>query len=238
MRLRLRHQLEQIDARGRSGQPRRAGPLSHADGLLFSVTRSRPSQVQARFARGSPPISCVAWRVAPVFIRFRSWLTFDAGPSVECLRQRFVALDLETTGLDPRRDTIVSLAAIPFVGGAAVQGYVTLVDPGRAIPPQSTVIHGLTDAMVRGAPPLDRVLREVEPVFADAVLVGHNVGFDVAVLTRGRRAVGSRPCAIPHSTRRVSPPDCIRNGGTSASSASPSAWASKWWPAIPPLATL
>jgi DNA polymerase III subunit epsilon len=135
--------------------------------------------------------------VSPLFTRFRSWLTFEAGPSVECLRQRFVALDLETTGLDPRRDTIVSLAAIPFVGGVAVQGYVTLVNPGRAIPPQSTAIHGLTDAMVRGAPPLDRVLREAEPVFADAVLVGHNVGFDIAVLTRGRRACRLPPLRNP-----------------------------------------
>ena len=124
-----------------------------------------------------------------LFIRLRAWLTIEEGPPVELVRQRFVALDLETTGLDPRRDTIVSLAAIPFVGGVPAGGYVTLVDPGRAIPPESTAIHGLTDAMVRGAPPLERVLREAEPVFGDAVLVGHNVGFDVAVLTRARNGL-------------------------------------------------
>jgi DNA polymerase III epsilon subunit family exonuclease len=130
--------------------------------------------------------------VARLFIRLRSWLTIEEGPSLELVRQRFVALDLETTGLDPRRDTIVSLAAIPFVGGVPAGGYVTFVDPGRAIPPESTAIHGVTDAMVRGAPPLERVLREAEPVFGDAVLVGHNVGFDVAVLARARRI-----CRLP-----------------------------------------
>lgn len=126
-----------------------------------------------------------------VFARLRSWLTVQ-GPSLESVQERFLALDLETTGLDPRRDTIVSLAAIPFVGGVPARGYVTLVDPGRSIPPQSSAIHGITDAMVRGAPPLERVLREAEPVFGDAVLVGHNVGFDVAFLTRAQRA-----CRLP-----------------------------------------
>ena len=122
--------------------------------------------------------------------RLRLWLRFDEGPSLESVRQRFVAIDLETTGLDPRRDAIVSLAAIPFLDGAPTAGYVTLVDPGRPIPPESTAIHGLTDGMVRGAPPLERVLRGAEPVIDGAVLVGHNVGFDAAVLARARRARG------------------------------------------------
>ena len=125
-----------------------------------------------------------------VLARLRSWLTIDEGPSLESVRHRFVAIDLETTGLDPRRDAIVSLAAIPFLDGVPTAGYVTLVNPGRPIPPESTAVHGLTDGMVRGAPPLEHVLRDAEPVIESAVLVGHNVGFDVAVLSRARRARG------------------------------------------------
>ena len=142
-----------------------------------------------------------------LFVRLRSWLTIEEGPSLQLVRQRFVALDLETTGLNPRRDAIVSLAAIPFVGGVPAPGYVTLVHPGRAIPPESTAIHGLTDAMVRDAPPLERVLREAEPVFGDAVLVGHNVGFDVAVLTRARRA-----CRLPRFRNLVLDPGRLAAG--------------------------
>jgi len=128
--------------------------------------------------------------VSRALARLRSWLTIDESPSLESVRQRFVAIDLETTGLDPRRDAMVSLAAIPFLDGVPAGGYVTLVDPERPIPPESTVVHGLTDGMVRGAPPPEHVLRDVEPVIEGAVLVGHNVGFDVAVLTRARRARG------------------------------------------------
>jgi DNA polymerase-3 subunit epsilon len=102
----------------------------------------------------------------------------------------FLALDLETTGLDPRRDSIVSLAAIPFVGGAPGPGYVTLVQPGRPIPSQSTAIHGLTDAMVADAPSTNRVVREVEAVLDHRIIVGHGVAFDVAMLNRARRAHG------------------------------------------------
>jgi DNA polymerase III epsilon subunit family exonuclease len=104
------------------------------------------------------------------------------------MRDRFVALDLETTGLDPRRDAIVSLAAIPFVALTPAPGYVTLVDPARPIPGASTAIHGITDAMVRDAPALDGVLHEAQALIGEAVLVGHTVAFDLALLARARRA--------------------------------------------------
>jgi DNA polymerase-3 subunit epsilon len=126
--------------------------------------------------------------MSPLSSRVRSWLGLDQGPSLESVRQRFVALDLETTGLDPRRDAIVSLAAIPFVEGIPAQGCVTLVNPGRPVPPESTAVHGLTDGMVRGGPPLDRVLHEADAILGGAVLVGHHIGFDVTVLARARRA--------------------------------------------------
>jgi DNA polymerase III epsilon subunit-like protein len=99
----------------------------------------------------------------------------------------FVAIDLETTGLDPRRDDVVAIAAIPFTAGRPEPGYVSLVNPGRPIPPASTRIHGIADRHVSGAPPLDEVLPRFDAACADRVLVGHDVAFDVAVLTRARR---------------------------------------------------
>lgn len=125
-----------------------------------------------------------------LFLRLGAWLTGRRGPALDSVRQRFVALDLETTGLDPRRDAMVSIAAIPFVESVPQSGYVTLVDPGRPIPPASTAIHGLTDAMVHGAPRLPHVLAELDAVVASASLVGYNVGFDLAIIGRERRARG------------------------------------------------
>lgn len=104
------------------------------------------------------------------------------------LRPGFVAIDLETTGLDPRNDAILEIAAIPFVEGRPQAGYVTRVNPGRPIPPESSRIHGITDAMVSGAPSVERVLAELDDVLGDRALVGHGIAFDLAVLARGRRA--------------------------------------------------
>jgi DNA polymerase III epsilon subunit-like protein len=129
----------------------------------------------------------------------RRWLTplwrgpVRRGPSLDVLLEPgFVALDLETTGLDPRRDAVVAAAAVPVRGGVPQPGYETLVDPGRPIPASSSAIHGITDAMVRGAPAIGSVLESLTRAWGDAVLVGHGVSFDLAILAREALAHGRR----------------------------------------------
>jgi DNA polymerase III epsilon subunit-like protein len=113
-----------------------------------------------------------------------------AAPLDTLLDPGFVALDLETTGLDPRRDVIVELAAIPFIGGHPGNGYVTRVDPERAIPAESSRIHGITDPMVQGAQRVGPVLGELAALLEGRPIVGHGIGFDLAVLARECRAHG------------------------------------------------
>jgi len=112
----------------------------------------------------------------------------------------FVAIDVETTGLDPGRDALVAIAAVPFLGGGPAPGFVTLVNPGRAIPSASTAIHGITDADVAGAPRAADALPRFDGVCAGHVLVGHDVGFDLAVLAVAR---GAPATAIALDTRRL-----------------------------------
>lgn len=99
----------------------------------------------------------------------------------------FVAIDLETTGFDYRIDTIVELAAVRFVEGRVGDRYVTRVDPGRPIPAESTRVHGITDAMVAGAPTLDEALVKLEAICGSEVLVGYGIDFDLAVLAHQRK---------------------------------------------------
>ena len=57
------------------------------------------------------------------------------------------------------------------------------VDPQRPIPPASTAIHGLTDADVIGAPPLDIVLTRFRDYVGEAVLLAHNAAFDLLAIS-------------------------------------------------------
>jgi DNA polymerase III epsilon subunit-like protein len=135
-------------------------------------------------------------RLTVATIELRQWvrrrLLLDARlPLDHLLDPGFVAIDLETTGLDPRRDAIVAMAAIPFLHGRAMAGLVTLVNPGRAIPPAATAIHGIDDAAVADAPTLESMLRRFDATCARRVVVGHDVAFDLAVLARARAAGGT-----------------------------------------------
>jgi DNA polymerase III epsilon subunit family exonuclease len=109
----------------------------------------------------------------------------------------FVAIDLETTGLNSRTDVVVAIAAIPVVAGEPRTGVVMLVNPGRPIPAASSAVHGITDAMVETAPRIEEALQRIDRMCDSYPIVGHGVAFDMAILARERRSRGQRPPASP-----------------------------------------
>jgi DNA polymerase-3 subunit epsilon len=105
----------------------------------------------------------------------------------------FVVFDTETTGLQPEAgDRIVSLAGVRVRGGTVRrhETFDTLVDPGRRVPPESVSVHGITDDMLVGAPSLERVLPAFLAFAGPAVLVGHEVSFDLRFLEPEARRLG------------------------------------------------
>lgn len=94
----------------------------------------------------------------------------------------FVVVDLETTGTSPDDDSITEIGAVKVRGGEVLGEFATLVDPGRAIPPQIVQITGITTAMVRQAPRIDAVLPGFLEFASGAVLVAHNARFDIGFL--------------------------------------------------------
>jgi DNA polymerase-3 subunit epsilon/ATP-dependent DNA helicase DinG len=96
----------------------------------------------------------------------------------------YVALDLETTGLDPNRDAIIEVGALRFSGPQEIEVYSTFVNPGRRIPHFITELTGITDDHVTGAPSIRQVAYELQEFVGRDIVIGHNVGFDLRFLRR------------------------------------------------------
>jgi Rad3-related DNA helicase/DNA polymerase III epsilon subunit-like protein len=94
----------------------------------------------------------------------------------------FAVVDLETTGLDPESARVIEVGAILVTPGARPALLQRLVDPGLPIPPITTMIAGLADPDVRGAPPWSAVSRELAAFVRGATIVAHNAAFEEAFL--------------------------------------------------------
>ena len=95
---------------------------------------------------------------------------------------KFIAFDLETTGVKPSENMIVEVGAVLFEGDRAVKGFGTLVDPGIPIPPDASAVNGISDEMVRGQPRIADVLGDFTDFCGDLPLVAHNAPFDFKFL--------------------------------------------------------
>ena len=116
----------------------------------------------------------------------------DMGTPLE--RATFVVVDLETTGGAPGARALTEIGAVKVRGGQVLADFSTLVNPGVAIPAQITMLTGITNAMVAGAPGV-RTCVEAFLTWAglladDVVLVAHNARFDVGHLRGAAAALG------------------------------------------------
>ena len=94
----------------------------------------------------------------------------------------FTFLDVETTGLSPRTSRICEVALVGFQGGCRISRFSSLVHPGVAIPPESTRIHGITDAMVAGSPAFPALAPRLLALLEGSVIVAHNADFDLSFM--------------------------------------------------------
>jgi len=96
----------------------------------------------------------------------------------------FVSIDLETTGLLPKEDRIIEIAAIRFRNGKEDAVYHTYVSPGRELPKRITELTGITSQMLEHAPDFMDICQDVLDFIGDDVLMAHHISFDYAFLKR------------------------------------------------------
>jgi DNA polymerase III subunit epsilon len=92
----------------------------------------------------------------------------------------FVVLDVETTGLQASRQRIIEIAIVRFRGGEPVSLWESLCQPGRRVPEYIVKLTGIDDVLLEGAPRFVELAPTVVDLLRGAVIVGHNVEFDLA----------------------------------------------------------
>lgn len=97
------------------------------------------------------------------------------------MRQDFVTLDFETTGLTPSTNRVIEIGIVrTSPSGKIVEQFSTLVNPGRDV--GRSDIHGITAGVLNDAPRFEEISGEVARVLNGGLLVAHNANFDVRFL--------------------------------------------------------
>lgn len=128
----------------------------------------------------------------------------------------FCVVDLETTGGSPDDDRICEIGAVKVRGGVCEGTFQTMVDPGRPVPPQITILTGITSSVVGAAPEVRSVLPSLLEFIGDAVIVAHNARFDLAFLNAALGRAGYDPltnvvvdtCGLARRLVRDEVPNC------------------------------
>ena len=94
----------------------------------------------------------------------------------------FICLDCESTGLVPETDRIIEIAVARFTFDQILQKFESLIDPECDIPQVSQEIHKISSEMLQGKPKIGQVLPEILRMINGHILVGHGIGFDIALI--------------------------------------------------------
>lgn len=99
------------------------------------------------------------------------------------MEQRFVVIDVETTGNSPSKgDKIIQLAAVVIENDQITEKYSTYINPNKDIPLFIEQLTGITNDIVQDAPPFFEVAPKIKELLQNAYFVAHNVLFDLAFI--------------------------------------------------------
>jgi predicted DnaQ family exonuclease/DinG family helicase len=100
------------------------------------------------------------------------------------LIESFVALDLETTGLDPKLETIIEVGLILFEKGKVKENFSATVNPRKTVSDNVLMLTGIKQEELYSSPTLEKIIPDIKDFMADRPLVGHNIAFDISFLER------------------------------------------------------
>lgn len=104
------------------------------------------------------------------------------GQSLLDFPSSYSVIDVETTGLDPTKDSLIEVAALKIKDGAVIDSYSSLINPGIEISPFISELTGITNEQLLNAPNPQEILERLHEFVSDDIIVGHNVNFDINFL--------------------------------------------------------
>ena len=122
-----------------------------------------------------------------VILGVEAYLINDSSPIIQYSRsdtfdQTFVAIDIETTGLDAVNNEIIEVGAVKIKGREIIDSFQSFVAPSGPIPSHITKLTGITQDMVKDAPAIEQVLSDFFAFCGDAALTAHNASFDIGFI--------------------------------------------------------
>ena len=96
----------------------------------------------------------------------------------------YVCVDLETTGLDPKRDKIIEIGAVRVERGEMIEEWKSFVNPGQRLSERIVELTGIHDEELAGAKPIGEILPSFFSFLREDVLLGHSILFDFSFLKK------------------------------------------------------
>ena len=120
------------------------------------------------------------------FFKLKKQPLLQIDPGTPVTEARYVVIDTELTGLNERKDSIISIGALRMTGSRIEIGstFHHLINPERKFTPESVVIHGITPSDVEEKPSIDHILEEFLRFCNDDILVGHCISIDLSFINR------------------------------------------------------
>lgn len=100
------------------------------------------------------------------------------------MTQDYISIDLETTGLQPKKNKIIEIGAWKVEKGEITDSFLTFVNPGRKLEERITELTGIRDEDLQDAPYIEEVLPGLMTFMGDMPILGHSVMFDYTFLKK------------------------------------------------------
>ncbi|HEY49626.1 MAG TPA: DEAD/DEAH box helicase family protein [Dehalococcoidia bacterium] len=100
------------------------------------------------------------------------------------MNQTCVALDLETTGLEPKIDEIIEIGAVKFRGDEVIDTFNSLINPRRTVPYRIHLMCGIEQSQLDSSPVFEELAEHLNSFIDGCPIVGHNVSFDLGFLAQ------------------------------------------------------